>query len=178
MLARISIRQKRKYTGAPYYVHTEAVYHRLKELTNDHVILIAALWHDVLEDVYPRNRFFGPFLIRLLFGKEVLKVVRELTDRYTKVDYPLLNRQERHELEVKRLALVSELAKIVKLCDLIDNTADIAENDPNFAITYLKEKRHLIPFLLVKGNSLNQYLFDIAKKQVDSLSLKLNIYSH
>jgi hypothetical protein len=45
---------------------------------------------------------------------------------------------------VCRLGKISASAKLIKLCDLIDNTRSITEHDPDFAVTYLREKADVL----------------------------------
>lgn len=67
-------------------------------------------------------------------------------------------------------ALVSPDAKLIKVADIISNTSDIAEADPDFARVYLNEKRLLLPVLETKHNLL---LWVRATEQVDRAIKKL-----
>ena len=142
-----SIGQKRKYTFEPYWVHTDEVAATVATVTSDEDVIAAAHLHDVLEDVFPLDASFGPTKIRELFGERVLAMVVELTDVYTKENYPKLNRKDRKALERERVNSVSPEAKTVKLADLISNTASIVSQDKDFARVYLREKLALLPFL-------------------------------
>lgn len=141
-----SIDHKRKYTGLPYEVHTDEVANIVASVTLDEDMICAAYLHDTVEDVnvYPYN-LEG---IEERFGERVSRYVLELTDRYTKEDYPNFNRKVRKGLEAARLGKISKGAKTVKLADLISNTKDIVKNDPEFAKTYLKEKEIILPNLI------------------------------
>jgi (p)ppGpp synthase/HD superfamily hydrolase len=166
-----SIGQVRKYTGEPYIVHPEAAY--LVLLFNDveDEITLAAMWlHDVLEDVFPVNSFFDEARIEAVVGAEVLAVVKELTDTYTKEAFPNLNRVERKRLEAEAWLNKSERAKTAKLADLIVNTSDIVSQDKNFARTYLREKANMLPYL--KGG--NERLFKYAAQQLEKHSHLFN----
>lgn len=143
-----SINQRRKYSGDPYIVHPMAVAKILTDAgVTDQNIICAALLHDVLEDVWPVNPVYRPDSIDELFGRTVLSYVWELTDDFTKENYPGLNREERKKREAARLAGISEAALKVKLADLIDNTSDITKNDPGFAKVYLREKERILAAL-------------------------------
>jgi guanosine-3',5'-bis(diphosphate) 3'-pyrophosphohydrolase len=147
-----SIGQKRKYSGEPYWVHTDEVASIVAEVAvspfdNNEAIIAAAHLHDVLEDVFPLNVKYNHNLIRDLFGFEVLDMVIDLTDAYTKEAYPNLNRAERKKRERERIANTSPASKTVKLADLISNTASIARDDKDFARVYLREKMALLPYL-------------------------------
>jgi len=123
--AHSSIGQLRKFTGEPYHVHVHAVAELVSTKTNDEEVLAAACLHDVLEDVSPTMPQYGAEAIRAEFGDRVLSIVIELTNVFTKANYPELNRKKRKQLEAERLAQVSEEAKLIKRADLFDNSKSI-----------------------------------------------------
>lgn len=127
--------QVRKYTGEPYYTHVVSVANKVAELTDDAEMIAAALLHDTVEDSDVTNEE-----IYEIFGRNVAEMVYDLTDHFTKETYPKFNRKKRKGLEAKRLGGISERAKVIKLCDLSDNTSSIIEHDPGFARVYMKEK--------------------------------------
>lgn len=131
--------QTRKYTGDPYVVHPIAVAEMVYAKGGDHEQVVAALLHDVVEDT-------GMTItdIESVFGMETATLVEELTDVYTRENYPDKNRKIRKALEADRLANVTIRAKLIKWCDLADNTRSIVEHDPNFSVVYLREKAALI----------------------------------
>lgn len=133
-----SIGQVRKYTGEPYYVHVLAVAELVASKTNDEEILASACLHDVLEDVAIVNPKYSKETIEKEFGNKVIELVIELTDVYTKENYPHLNRKKRKQLEAERLAQVSEPAKLIKRADLFDNNKSIKGTD--FEKIWLEEK--------------------------------------
>ena len=127
--------QKRKYTGDDYIVHPIAVAKLVAENGGDENQIMAALLHDTIEDcdvTYTQ--------LKDLFGEDVATLVHELTDVFTTDAYTDTNRAARKSMEAARLALVSNRAKLIKLCDMIDNTSTIVEHDPGFAKVYLGEK--------------------------------------
>ena len=136
--------QFRKYTNEPYITHptrvAELVFLKAQDSNAPlHTLLAAAFLHDVLEDT--------PYTLKTLvreFGEPIANLVFELTDQFSSEEYPHQNRAWRKQREAERLALVSEDAKLIKLCDLIDNTNSIVEHDPKFAITYLREKAYVL----------------------------------
>lgn len=149
-----SIEQKRKYTGEPYWKHTDAVAELVQSVGGSEEMVAAAHLHDFLEDVVPQLEAERRFNQLKAFEKRyyslpitVRNMVNELTDEYTKKRHPDLNRKERKAKERERLAKISVEAKTIKLADLINNTSDIVTNDPNFARTYLSEKLDLLPYL-------------------------------
>lgn len=142
------IKQVRKYSGEPYWVHTDAVAATVRAVvgsTDD--MVIAAHLHDILEDVTPKYPAYSEGQIEVLFGKPVLLMVKELTDVFTKEAYPDWNRAKRHSMENERIGTIQPQSKTIKLADLIDNTKSIVANDADFARVYLREKLNLLGFL-------------------------------
>ncbi len=143
----------RKYTGACYGTHTDAVARIYGErFPDDRIGLAACHLHDTLEDtpctaarIWDRYETFGwshdatPENVDL-----VITLVYELTDVFTKECCPGLNRVSRKKLEAQRLSRISLRAKNIKLCDIIDNSTDILANDPKFAVIYLAEKKEIL----------------------------------
>lgn len=173
-VAHDSINHRRKYSNLPYWNHTEKVAELVMSVVDTEKdmgrnMVIAALGHDVLEDVAPVNPAFGiPWLVTH-FPHSAVCMIIQLTDVFTKEKYPRLNRRQRKQLENERLSKTWPEVQTIKLADLIDNNADIALNDPNFAKTYLKEKNELLS-LMVEGN---EKLMQIAKTGVDNSINKL-----
>jgi (p)ppGpp synthase/HD superfamily hydrolase len=137
-----SILQKRKYTGLPYWVHTDEVADIVATVTDDPEVIAAAHLHDVVEDV---NHFpYDLVTIIKLFGARVGAIVHDLTDEYTKENYPEYNRAFRKQMEAARLSKVGYDSQTIKYGDFISNSADIIKNDPAFAKTYLQEKKAIL----------------------------------
>ena len=131
--------QSRKYTGLPYFTHCEAVANAVSAKTSDAEVISAAYLHDVLEDTdVARGELLDTF------GGFATSIVVELTDVFTAQEFPYLSRAERKALECKRLRTVSKYAKLIKICDIADNTGDIVANDAKFAQTYLVEKAAML----------------------------------
>lgn len=140
-----SIGQKRKYTGEPYWIHTDEVAEIVREAGGTDEMIIAAHFHDLREDVYPINpAYFNIYLIGSKFGDKVVQYVIELTDVYTTTNYPNYNRAPRKQLEAHRLWGISAGAQTIKVADTISNTKSIVKYDPGFAINYLKEKEYVL----------------------------------
>jgi len=142
--------QKRKYSGEPYYTHLFRVSDTVKEYGGDESMIMASLLHDVLEDT-PTNE--GELIIELenivntQMARDIVNLVVELTDVYTKKNFPDLNRKARKEMEAKRLGEVSSRAQTIKYADLLDNGEDITKNDPNFGRVYIKEKEQILRYM-------------------------------
>lgn len=142
-----SIGQRRKYSGEPYWVHTDAVAEIVASVTSNEDMIVAAHLHDVLEDVTPLKPEYSREQIETLFGPVVLKLVIELTDVYTKEAYPEWNRAKRHTAELERKKGLSADAQTIKLADGLHNTGSIVAEDPGFAKTFLKEMLDGLPYL-------------------------------
>jgi (p)ppGpp synthase/HD superfamily hydrolase len=169
-VAHDSIKHKRKYSGLPYWTHTERVAELVLSVTDTETdmgksMVIAALGHDLLEDVAPVNPEYSLEWLVRHFSHDVASMIFQLTDVFTKQDYPHLNRAQRKQLENERLGQIWPEAQTIKLADLADNTEDILSNDKNFAKVYLREKDLLIP--LLSGG--NKKMWDMAKNSVDTL---------
>ena len=136
--------QKRKYTGQPYIVHPIEVMEIVKTVDHDDAMLAAALLHDVVEDTD-----ITLDVISDAFGEDVANLVDDLTDVSKPEDG---NRKTRKALDRAHSANASARAQTIKLADLISNSADILENDPNFAKVYLAEKELLLE-VLTKGDA-------------------------
>ena len=159
--------QKRKYTGEPYVNHTVQVAKIVKNYGGDDVMVYAAVLHDVLEDTNTTKEELFNHLRQIIgSGKaiEVVKLVQELTDVFTKDEYPNINRKGRKEMEAMRLGSISPKAQTIKYADLLDNGQDIMKNDPKFGRVYLKEKEQILKHM----NRGNQELY---KKCLSSLEI-------
>jgi (p)ppGpp synthase/HD superfamily hydrolase len=144
--------QKRMYTNAPYWLHTEAVARIVSMVTDDPEMIAAAHLHDVIEDT-------GTTATELAaeFGDRVAALVKEVTNLSTDDD-----RRVRAMLNRLHLINASADGMTIKLADIIDNTCTIEFYDPEFAKVYLAEKRELLE-VLKAGNS---KLWDMANDQV------------
>lgn len=143
--------QKRKYTGEPYITHPIAVAKLVMSHGGDHNQGLAAILHDVVEDTPVDLIDIYRYLLNSGFSvsdsEDITNMVDDLTDEYTKENYPQYNRAERKSLEAKRLGEVSSRSQLIKACDMIDNTSSIVGNDPSFAKVYIKEKKALAQML-------------------------------
>lgn len=113
--------QKRKDDISPYINHPLEVAELLTTIgkIEDSDVLIAAVLHDTLEDTETTEEE-----IARLFGREVCKIVIELTDDKS------LPEAERKQKQVDHAPHLSYAAKIVKLGDKISNIREIIHNPP------------------------------------------------
>lgn len=162
--------QMRKYSPERYIVHPIRVMEICKNYGGNLPVLVAALLHDVLEDTETKVNEIRDFLQILLSqvdARRTLKLIIELTDVYTKQDYPSWNRDKRKTMETKRLSKTSGAAQTIKYADIIDNCSEIVANDPDFANRYLKECRSILN-AADKGNR------DLRKKALELVNRELS----
>jgi len=142
--------QKRKYTNDDYIVHPIAVAKLVHERYEDNNMTCAAFLHDVLEDTAVTHSELRTFLHKTFSvesAEDVLSLVVELTDVFTKEAFPHYNRKQRKDLEALRLAYASKRAKQIKKADIEHNSESILEHDPKFAKVFLAEKDHLMSYM-------------------------------
>lgn len=146
--------QVRKFSPERYIAHPIRVMELCREQTQDMAVLAAALLHDVLEDTAIEQQALQDFLMGLSPEAQALRTLRlvvELTDVYTKKNYPEWNRRKRKARETERLEATSADAQTIKYADIIDNSGEIAHQDTDFAMVFLQECRALLK-KLPKGN--------------------------
>lgn len=157
--------QKRKYTNEPYWHHLVNVATIVDQYEKGCIEI--ALCHDLFEDTKCEKSVIEFFLYAVgydrKFADEIVKSVEELSDVFTKENYPYLNRKIRKECESMRLSTISYKAMCVKYADMIDNTGSIAQHDKNFAKTYLIEKANLLKVM----RSGNKDLYELCSKTIN-----------
>lgn len=133
--------QLRKYTLEPYIKHpievseivtATALRFGLPSTIDLPVLRVAAILHDTVEDTKSTYKE-----IRSLFGDEVCEHVYWLSDSITPDNGG--NRETRKWLEARKFRYATQVAKAVKLADLISNASSIIAHDPKFAATYIRE---------------------------------------
>jgi (p)ppGpp synthase/HD superfamily hydrolase len=158
--------QRRKYSNERYIFHPLRVMENCRNYTDDMAVLAAALLHDVLEDTKVTREEMDNFLREIMpevMAARTLDLVIELTDVYTKKNYPGLNRRARKMREADRLAKISGDAQTIKYADIIDNVTNIFVNDPDFAVVFIQEGR----YALRKMEKGDEELFDKANKMIE-----------
>lgn len=141
---RVHAIQVRKYSGEPYAVHLREVAGYCAEVGCRDEVIAAAWPHDAKEDQGVTDAE-----LRSLFGDDVARLVDEVTDQSKPQDG---NREVRKAIDRAHNGHASPEGKTIKLADLISNTKSIVTRDPHFAVTYMREKRLLMP-LLTEGNT-------------------------
>lgn len=117
-------------TGEPYFEHVERVAFTLKGYGFHRCVVAAAYLHDVIEDTT-----YTEADLAKEFGSTVASLVAEVTNP------PLVkepgNRPWRKAKEIEHLAMTSYFGASIKLADMLDNTRNVREVDPEFAAKYL-----------------------------------------
>lgn len=160
-----AIKQKRKYTGEQYWVHTNEVAQILDRTEGATFEMIAAAHlHDTVEDT-------GVTIedIRYHFGEEVAELVGWLTDVSKPEDG---NRAARKAIDRAHSGASSAAAQTIKVADLISNSRTIVEHDVDFAKVYLKEKRQLLDVLTKADTSLRAMAYRILEESEIAIAHK------
>ncbi|SEM78019.1 hypothetical protein SAMN05192574_101789 [Mucilaginibacter gossypiicola] len=126
----------------------------------DHLIAVAelasitplgyetGLCHDLFEDTETTEAELFSALISFDYtDREAHLIVNctvELTDVFTKKNYPELKKKDRKAREAARLAAISSTAQTVKYADLIYNIRWVLRYDLKHALKYLSKKRLLL----------------------------------
>ncbi len=147
--------QYRKYgDGIPYIQHPLRVAFKVSRATGGKVIPVAAaVLHDVLEDTNVQGH-----VIANGCGQDVLWLVEELTNPSKLPIHRKKPRAERKRIDREHLKQVSHSAKIIKLCDRIDNLYDVAEGPADFRRLYAGESRLLLEALVGTDKTLEEEL--------------------
>lgn len=110
----------RKGSGVPYISHPMAVMLIAASVTNDEDVLLAALFHDILEDV-PEN--YSRAEMEDEFGPRVVEIVEGVTK-----DSSLPSWQERADAYLEQLSRGSEESLIVAAADKFHNLSQTLED--------------------------------------------------
>lgn len=167
--------QMRKYAPDRYMVHPKRVMEKLRNYTDDHTILSAALLHDVLEDTPVTREEMLRFLNTLMNeadAKRTVQLVVELSDVYVKADYPKLNRRTRKSKELERLQTTSADSQTIKYADILDNTLEIVDQDRSFAQVYLSEVRQILRKLTAGNPKLHQEALNAVESGLQKLGVR------
>ncbi|GAK25537.1 HD domain-containing protein [Serratia liquefaciens] len=158
-----SCNQTRKFTGEPYIIHPAAVVALLQQADPTPEMIAAAWLHDTVEDTPVTLAE-----IRREFGPTVEGYVEMLTDVQTR-SYGG-ERIHRKNANLRHSALACPQAQTIKLCDLIDNSKNIADYDISFARQYLVEMARLL-CVLEEGDA---GLLAMASRQCDAAVALIN----
>lgn len=131
--------QTRKGGKIPYIKHCKDVANVLFQYGMPIEAICAGLLHDVVEDCDVTIEQLGTFVSR-----NIVDLVEQVTDIAKPEDG---NRKARIAINSVHLSKCSVLGANIKLADILSNTKDIVETDPEFAPRYLQEKQDVLQFL-------------------------------
>lgn len=161
--------------GSPFILHcvrvaaySDIFYLPEYSFTQNECIMISYL-HDVHEDhpdEYPIK------LIENKFNKLIADACLDLTNEYTRVKYPNLNRDERKNLEHQRLANTRLESRFIKMCDRLDNIYSsyslLKKRGKGYLRKYIAESRHLMD--AIKSLDVNSKLHYTLSAAINDLS--------
>lgn len=107
----------RKGTDIPYVSHVVGVMHLVSQVTDDEDVLIAALFHDILEDV-PEE--YSPQRMAEEFGDRVVELVRGVTK-----DSTLSSWQDRSDAYLAHLREADDSSVLISAADKLHNLLSI-----------------------------------------------------
>ena len=107
----------RKGTDIPYVSHVFDVMHLVSQVTDDEDVLIAALFHDILEDV-PEE--YSPQRMAEEFGDRVVELVRGVTK-----DSSLSSWQDRSDAYLAHLREADDGSVLISAADKLHNLLSI-----------------------------------------------------
>lgn len=108
----------RQITGLPYIVHLISVSHIVAKVTDCEAAHIAALLHDVLEDI--PEEVYSEADMRRDFGEQVTEIVKTVSH-----DEGRYGKAKAREVYLEQIRQGSVEACIVSAADLLSNTMDI-----------------------------------------------------
>jgi len=155
--------QVRKYADERYIQHPLRVMKACHDRGYSLPVLAAAILHDVLEDTDKSREEIKEFLLTVMEETDTdhtLALVIELTDVYTKDNYPRLNRRKRKAKEINRLGMVSAEAQTIKY----------AGNDTDFGPVFLKECEALLNKMQNGDPVLHDAAKAVIKKEMEELN--------
>lgn len=159
--------QVRKYTAEPYIVHPVAVaiilYNFLQKKAT-YQMICACLLHDVPEDCEVSFNTLAKS-----FDKETIHLVSGLTSASKWLVG--FNRTKRKAIDKAFLKTTDWQVQSIKCADIIHNTESIVEHDRGFAITYLKEKKDLIPVLALADGKILEHVYKIVERGCEDVGI-------
>lgn len=143
--------QKHKYTHHPYTEHLAEVAGVVASVADNlswRVVIATAWLHGCIEDQgVTQNELAKEF------GWTIASGVKALSD---------FEKENCAERKIERLAKQPAWIQNIKVADIISNTSNITQNDPVFAVTFLREKSLLLDAL----TQADPRLLTIARNQI------------
>jgi (p)ppGpp synthase/HD superfamily hydrolase len=165
--------QMRKYSPDRYIVHPIRVMETCMHYDPRLPVLAAALLHDVLEDTEVNEYGLKLFLDKVMEpgqAARTLQLVKELTDVFTKEDYPIWNRKKRKAKELERIRYISPAAQTIKYADILDNSKEIVTEDPQFAPRFLSECLAILKTAQMGNPDLYRQVLEVVYTGLDTIN--------
>jgi (p)ppGpp synthase/HD superfamily hydrolase len=138
--------QYRKNAKTPFIVHPRRVAERVKFFGGDHIGIIAAWLHDVIEDCDEGDLIVRDTLRQLDLPQQERDEIYAIISALTKND-DIPGKSERQADTLARITRAPPPAILVKLCDRIDNLYDAWDREQTFLAIYLPLTDQLIDAL-------------------------------
>jgi (p)ppGpp synthase/HD superfamily hydrolase len=138
--------QVRKNGKIPSIVHPGRVAERVRFFGGNHVAIIAAWLHDVIEDCDEGNRIVCDTLRQLELPQEQREEIFAIVSALTKND-AIPGKSDRQADTLERINQAPPQAILVKLCDRMDNLYDAWDREQTFLAIYLSLTDQLIDTL-------------------------------
>jgi len=169
--------------------HAGQMIRKTEEPYFDHLLFVAekagaiiplgydiGLCHDLIEKTSVTASMLKEVLISLdypaISADHITKCVVELTDVFTKTNFPQLKKKARKKFEAKRLATISPNAQTVKYADLIYNINWMLKHARKKVLKYLGVKKALLETMHEGGEGLhNEVLLLIDQARGDKKTL-------
>jgi guanosine-3',5'-bis(diphosphate) 3'-pyrophosphohydrolase len=163
---RHSFQRRKGYDSIPYINHPIRVLRILAEYgVDDQDVLLAAILHDTIEDTDTT-----PDEIEQFFGKEVLKLVLEMTDDMT------FSPEIRKALQIEKADKLDPRTKLIKIADKAANIHDISTLPLNWPMdrktAYLDWAEKVVAKCRGGNEKLDAYFDRILREGRDFLSMK------
>jgi (p)ppGpp synthase/HD superfamily hydrolase len=138
--------QVRNNGKTPFIVHPKRVAERVKFFGGDHVGIIAAWLHDVMEDCDEGDSIVLDALRELELPQQEREEIFAIVSALTKND-TIQGKSERQADTLTRINQAPPQAILIKLCDRMDNLIDAWDRDQTFLSIYLPLTDQLISAL-------------------------------
>ena len=135
--------QFRKDNKTPYIVHPRRVAEQVKSFGGDHIGIIAAWLHDVMEDCEGGEGIVRDALQKMGLSQQEQDEIFAIVSALTK-NSEIKDKSERLADTLERINQAPPQAILVKLCDRMDNVTDARDRGENFLSGYLTRTDQLI----------------------------------
>jgi (p)ppGpp synthase/HD superfamily hydrolase len=136
----------RKDNKTPVIVHPKRVAERVKFFGGNHICIISAWLHDVMEDCDEGENIIRNTLLKIELPQQDREEIFAIVSALTK-NPDIKDKSEKLADSLKRINKAPPQAILVKLCDRMDNLMDEQDRDPQFLSDYLPSTDQLIDAL-------------------------------